>query len=86
MNWSKESGPKCPCGMPTFVDVDDEGNANLICIFHTYDSGAIWPLPKSRPDNWPNLSDNEIDALIELGFKERESNEDKQRMVELDQE
>lgn len=64
----KEEGPECFCGMPTAVYVREDGEANLLCIFHSYDAGALFPLPKDgKPDNWPNISREELNALMKQG-------------------
>lgn len=75
MNWTdKEPGPDCFCGFPTVV-VLYEGRADLLCFFHTNEAGAMFPLPEERPENWPNLSDEEIDDLIEAAGLAREEKE-----------
>ena len=73
MDWKNgEAGPQCFCGMPTSVLVDEEGECNLLCIFHTGLAGAMFPLPsKGRPDHWPNMSDKEMNALVESGYVEQ---------------
>ena len=77
MNWKdKEKGPECFCGMPTFVHVDKDGRADLVCMFHSRDAGAMFPLPKNgRPDNWPNLSIKEVDDVMMQGQAEEERRE-----------
>ena len=75
--WQKsESGPTCFCGWPTIVTMNDDGTASLLCIGHTYEAGAIFPLPKERPEKWPNLSNEEMKTLIEQGIREHGENED----------
>lgn len=68
----KEKGPECFCGMPTSVYVtDDDGKAWLMCIFHEYEAGAMFPLPKDgRPDNWPEIPREELNALMKRGSEE----------------
>lgn len=77
MSWvSGEKGPQCFCGMPTSVMLYDDGSAGLLCIFHRYEAGAIFPLPTNgKPDNWPNLTNDEIKSLVEAGMAEQ-NNED----------
>lgn len=65
-----EPGPECGCGMPTYVKRsggDESGSPFLLCLFHDdgTDAGAMWPLPEEKPDNWPNLSEDEMNALID---------------------
>jgi hypothetical protein len=59
-----EEGPKCTCGWPTTVSVQEE-EVILWCLGHTYEQGAYWKLPSERPDNWPNLTHEEMAVLIE---------------------
>lgn len=69
----KERGPECFCGMPTGVHVID-GKAWLMCIFHEYEAGAMFPLPKDgRPDNWPDIPHEELNALMKRGAEEDDS-------------
>ena len=79
MNWTNgEKGPECFCGMPTGVVVSQDGKrVDLMCIFHTYEAGAMFPLPRDkRPDNWPNLTNDEMQKLVEEGTAEQEAEED----------
>lgn len=77
MKWvDKEEGPSCYCGMPTVVVVEN-GEANLLCIFHTQSAGALFPLPEERPDNWPNLNDDELDQVMLKGQEELDAKESK---------
>ncbi len=70
MPWVKgESGPQCTCGWPTVVCVLEDG-VHLMCFGHTKAEGAMWPLPNDKPENWPNLSDEEMQALVEKGDAE----------------
>lgn len=73
MEWKTgEKGPTCFCGMPTNVVIDNEGNCNLLCVFHTSMAGALFPLPKSgKPDKWPEMSDPEMASLIDAGYAEQ---------------
>ena len=74
--WQKEKGPSCFCGAPTIVTFIADGERKLptlLCFLHEKEAGATFPLPKERPDNWPNLSNAEMIALIERGEKEQEA-------------
>jgi len=77
MKWiNKENGPLCFCGVPTFVSVADDGQADLVCIFHEKAEGALFPLPTDgRPENWPNLTDEEVDVIMLQGQKEADTRE-----------
>jgi hypothetical protein len=69
----KEKGPECFCGMPTGVYVDSDGKACLLCIFHDREAGAMFPLPKDgRPDNWPDIPREELNAIMKRGSEEDE--------------
>lgn len=68
----KEPGPECTCGCPTFVSVLEGHLPMFICFMHTYEAGACFPLPKDRPENWPNLTNDEIKELVDRGIKEHE--------------
>lgn len=76
MEWKHgEAGPVCFCGLPTVVSLKDEfGNVsvNLVCLFHTASAGAIFPLPKEKPANWPSMTDTEMHALIDQAYIERD--------------
>ena len=81
MKWiDKEEGPACFCGLPTIVMVADNGDANLVCIFHDKDEGASFPLPKDKkPENWPDLSDEDVDKVMLEGqaeFNAKDTDED----------
>ena len=85
-DWVKEKGPRCYCGCPTWVEPDLGGGAVLICIFHTKEAGASFPLPSARPDNWPNLSDEEMIACMDQGAREadaREAEEDAREAADV---
>jgi hypothetical protein len=72
----KEKGPECFCGMPTGVYVNSDGEAGLLCIFHDTEAGAIFPLPKdARPDNWPDIPREELNALMKLGSEQADAEE-----------
>ena len=60
-----EEGPQCRCSWPTRVDIVD-GNVVLWCFGHDNEAGMWWPLPSEKPANWPNLSDDEMETLIEI--------------------
>lgn len=51
---NNEDGPLCSCGAATIVKVMDDrsGEALLLCLFHTYEEGAMWRLPNERPADW----------------------------------
>jgi hypothetical protein len=74
--WVKEKGPPCFCGCPTWVEPDLGGEATLICIFHTKEAGASFPLPSARPENWPNLTQDELHACMERGYQEADARGD----------
>ncbi len=53
-NWTdNEDGPDCQCGNPTVVKLMPDGKPVLMCLFHTGEAGAIFPLPSERPETWP---------------------------------
>jgi hypothetical protein len=63
--------------MPTGVYVDSDGKACLLCIFHDREAGAMFPLPKDgRPDNWPDVPREELNALMKRGAEEDNETED----------
>jgi hypothetical protein len=66
----KEKGPDCFCGCPTWVEPVGSGPPILICIFHSKEAGASFPLPADRPDNWPNLTPEELHAYLLRGTDE----------------
>lgn len=80
MKWiDKENGPLCFCGMPTFVSVANDGHADLVCIFHEQQQGALFTLPTNgRPENWPNLTDQEVDEIMLKGNKEQEARDEEE--------
>lgn len=69
----KEKGPECFCGMPTAVFLCEDGTAALLCIFHTDEAGAMFPLPSERPDNWPEIPREELNALMIKGAEEADA-------------
>jgi hypothetical protein len=71
-----EKGPECFCSMPTGVIVHEDGTADLLCIMHTYEAGAMFPLPAERPDNWPDLSREELNALMIKGAEEADARDE----------
>jgi hypothetical protein len=75
MKWTdKEEGPACFCGMPTVVTVAENGAASLVCLYHEADRGALFPLPRDkRPDNWPRLTEDEVDMVMFEGQDEADS-------------
>jgi hypothetical protein len=78
MNWTHgEKGPECYCGMPTGVVVSEDGKrADLLCIFHTNEAGAMFPLPAERPANWPELSEEDLTKCMVQGQAEDDAKED----------
>ena len=75
--WVKEKGPECFCGMPTMVHVDDDGKAWLLCVFHTNEAGAMFPLPKNgRPDDWPDSPREAINEIMKRGSEEDEESDE----------
>ena len=72
----KEHGPECFCGSPTSVYLSSDDTAGLVCIFHDTDAGALFPLPKdARPDNWPNITREELNMLMKLGSEQDDAKE-----------
>jgi hypothetical protein len=74
MEWKHgEKGPRCFCGSPTNIMIDDKsGEVNLLCLTHTSLAGALFPLPKDdRPENWPTLTDEEMIVLVDKGYEEQ---------------
>ena len=65
----KEKGPICSCGNPTCI-LFDEDRPMLLCLFHRQAEGSMWYLPMEKPDNWLNLSNQEMFDLIKKGEKE----------------
>lgn len=63
----RETGPKCHCGWPTTTVLADDEGFELFCLGHTKSAGAVFPLPSERPKNWPHLSAEELDAVMEAG-------------------
>jgi hypothetical protein len=56
---NNEDGPTCSCGGPTTVKITEDGSGEvlLLCLFHTYEAGAMWRLPAERPVNWPDTEE-----------------------------
>lgn len=72
MNWvDGEIGTKCDCGRDMKVLVDMYG-IGLACIYHK-DASLVFPLPKNRPNNWPKLTEAEVQALCIKGQEEADS-------------
>ncbi len=61
-----EKGPQCFCGSSTHVWISDN-EVFLMCLLHTPKEGVLFPLPPEKPDNWPNLSDEEMQNLFVKG-------------------
>ena len=77
LEWQdKEPGPVCACGCPTFVSVGPNHLPVFICIFHSYEAGVSFALPKERPENWPNLTYDELVTLVGKGIEEHDLAED----------
>jgi hypothetical protein len=60
----------------TYVVLDIRGLAHLACFNHCYETGGLLPLTKERPENWPNLTIVELNALIERAKQERNIEEE----------
>ena len=74
--WTREKGPPCYCGFKTtWVEPSEDGPPTLICFAHTKASGAAFPLPKDRPDNWPDLTKEELNACMLRGAEEAEASD-----------
>lgn len=73
-NWiNGEKGPTCFCGRPTVVLVKGE-RTSLLCFEHegSKHDGAVFPLPQDkRPDMWPHISNQQMESLVDQGFKEQ---------------
>lgn len=79
MNWTdREKGPDCFCGAPTCVVVSEDGKrVDLLCFFHSYEAGAMFPLPRDgRPDKWPEMTSEEMKELVDAGIAEQDSEEE----------
>lgn len=70
-NWqNNEEGPKCFCGYPTKIIIEDD-QPWLFCFFHTPEEGAMWPLPKEKPNDWStNISKERQSEIMDVGSKE----------------
>jgi hypothetical protein len=58
--------------MPTYVSLVTAGKRKLprlICFAHG-GVGASYCLPSARPETWPNLSMQELVALVDAGVAE----------------
>lgn len=83
MEWKNgEAGPTCLCGKATIVSISHQG-INLVCLYHTHEAGAFFPLPKRRPSRWPNLSEAEMERLVDEGFAEQEVAENTEVMLDM---
>ena len=78
-----EKGPDCFCGQHTQVLVDGE-IIRLLCSTHTIFAGAMFPLTKEKPDNWPNLSDNEMSILVDAGYQEQHVKSGAKMTIDMD--
>lgn len=63
------------CGKATVVVINN-GKASLLCFAHTKQEAAFFPLPKDRPTHWPNLTNEEMVALVDAGHEYHEENFD----------
>lgn len=73
----REPGPDCYCGRGRGVVLVREGELpELLCIFHTNQEGAVFCLPKERPENWPDLNNDEMQVLIEEGIRQHGEQEE----------
>ncbi len=59
---NNEDGPTCDCGEPTLVKTTED-RAILLCFFHTSETGCYVSLPPMAPDNWADLSYEEVLVL-----------------------
>jgi hypothetical protein len=77
-----EKGPECFCGMPTSVCIFEDGSAHLMCLFHEYEAGAMFPLPKdARPENWPNIPREELNEIMIRGSRDAMDQSDKELIL-----
>ena len=68
--------------MPTGVCVYEDGSAHLMCIFHEYEAGAMFPLPADkRPEGWPDIPREELNQLMILGSQEAAEREDREDVL-----
>ncbi len=58
-----EGGPTCFCGETTIVKILTH-EILLLCLLHEKEESAVWTLPPNKPENWPNLSNEEMEKLI----------------------
>lgn len=74
----REKGPECYCGAPTCVIMSQDGKrVDLLCFFHTREEGAMFALPRNdRPEHWPNLTSDEMVALVNKGIEEQKAEEE----------
>jgi hypothetical protein len=78
--WTQgEAGPTCFCGWPTVVMIHEDGKASLMCFGHTKAEGALFPLPAARPDKWPDMTNEEMQTLVEQGMHEHNEGEEDER-------
>jgi len=57
---NNEDGPDCTCGDPTVVKTVATGGAVLICLFHTNEAGVSYRLPDEAPDNWSEMTIEQV--------------------------
>jgi hypothetical protein len=56
---------------------EDGKRVDLLCFFHTSESGAMFPLPsKDRPEHWPNVTSDEMTILVNKGIEEQKVEEE----------
>ena len=88
MKWIHgEAGPTCFCGLPTVVCLDKDGTqANLLCIAHTSEFGAMFPLPMNqKPDTWPEVDADTMANLVDAGFVEQDKVEGTKSIIDIPQ-
>jgi hypothetical protein len=66
MTWqNNDPGFECSCGAPLLVKVEKgTGEAMLLCLFHTSEAGACFPIPREKPDGWNDLTEDQRRALV----------------------
>lgn len=72
--WEDKEKISCPCGNPAIVNFM-EGNPRpqMLCIFHSYESGALYPLPMVKPDWFTDNTNKElVNKVLTLGSQEAE--------------
>lgn len=65
MKWKRgEYGPRCSCGQPTHMIPDEDEKVWVaLCMFHTYEAGAVIDMPPEKPDDFePYIPEDEEDS------------------------